>query len=200
MDKKLLKDTQGRPLTQSLFLELGYNLKYAIFTLGDKDRKFKGKDYISLKDRFLEAEDITEYTFANKWLLNWDHWKRLNANKLLTPHFEKWRYELELSIRSSAIQSIITESGGEKGFQAAKWLAAFTPLPPGLDYEETEALVVGQNSRMWHYREQILITEIAFTRERLAIVVSALHGTREQHGVMFGSIDEALLDRIIGFR
>lgn len=124
IDKKNLKDTQGRPLTQSLFLELGYNLKYAIFTLNDEDRKFKDKHYISLKKRFLEAEDVTEYVFANTWLLNWDHWKRLNANKLLTSHFEKWRFELELLIRSSAIQSIIEESSGEKGFQAAKWLAS----------------------------------------------------------------------------
>ena len=124
MDKNKLRDTQGRPLTQSLFLELGYNLQYAIYTLNDEDKLFKGKTYISLKKKFLEAEDVTEYVFANEWLLNWDHWKRLGANKLLTPHFEKWRYELELLIRSSAIQSIISESGGEKGFQAAKWLAS----------------------------------------------------------------------------
>lgn len=124
MDKSKLKDAQGRALTQSLFLELGYNLKYAIFTLGDDDRIFKEKKYISLKKRFLEAEDVTEYTFANRWLINWDHWKRLSANKLLAPYFDKWRYELELSIRSSAIQSIIEESGGDKGFQAAKWLAS----------------------------------------------------------------------------
>lgn len=124
MDKSKLKDTQGRPLTQSLFLELGYNTKYAIFTLGDEDRTYKGKDYISLKKRFLEMEDVTEYVFANMYLLNWDHWQRLNANKLLTAHFEKWRYELELSIRASAIQAIISESSGEKGFQAAKWLAS----------------------------------------------------------------------------
>lgn len=123
MDKSKLKDTQGRPLTQSLFLELGYNLKYAIFTLNDEDREFKGKTYVSLKKRYIEMEDITEYAFANKWLLNWDHWQRLNSNKLLVPYFDKWRYELELLIRSSAIQSIIAESCGEKGFQAAKWLA-----------------------------------------------------------------------------
>lgn len=123
-DKKLLKDTQGRPLTQSLFLELGYNVKYALFTLGDDDRKYKGKPYISLKKLFLYAEDVTEYVFATKYLINWDHWQRLNANKALQPYFEKWRYELELQIRASAIQSIISESSGDKGFQAAKWLAS----------------------------------------------------------------------------
>lgn len=124
MDKTKLKDTQGRPLTQGLFLELGYNTKYAIYTLNDEDREYKGQTYISLKKRYLDLEDVTEYVFANTWLINWDHWQRLQSNKSIFPFIEKWRYELELSIRSSAIQSIITESGGDKGFQAAKWLAS----------------------------------------------------------------------------
>lgn len=124
MEKSKLKDTQGRPLTQSLFLELGYNTKYAIYTLNDEDRTYKGNDYISLKKRYLELEDVTEYVFANSWLINWDHWLRLQSNKAIMPFIEKWRYELELSIRSSAIQSIIAESSGDKGFQAAKWLAS----------------------------------------------------------------------------
>ena len=56
--------------------------------------------------------------------LGWDHWMKLNGNQQLKKHFDKWRVELELSIRSAAIKSIIdTASDSDKGFQASKWLA-----------------------------------------------------------------------------
>lgn len=123
IDKKRLKDTAGRPLTQSLFLENGYNVKYAVYTLKDDDHEWEGNTYISLKKLFLEMEDPTEYEFANLHLLGWSHWQRMNANKLMTKHFEEWREELELSLRAQGIRAIIDQSADEKGFQAAKWLA-----------------------------------------------------------------------------
>jgi hypothetical protein len=114
----------GRALTQSLFLECGYNTQHAIFTLNDEDKEYKGKTYISLKRLFLEAEDPIEYEFAKQHLLGWQHWQRLNRNKMLGPIFEEWREELELSIRSAAVKGLIDESvTGEKPFQAQKWLA-----------------------------------------------------------------------------
>ena len=36
---------------------------------------------------------------------------------------EQWRMELELKLRSQAVMDIRDLSSGEKGFQAAKWLA-----------------------------------------------------------------------------
>jgi hypothetical protein len=124
MDKLKMKDSMGRALTQSLFLECGYNTQHAIFTLNDEDKEYKGKTYISLKRLFLEAEDPIEYEFAKQYLLGWQHWQRLNKNKMLSPIFEEWREELELSIRSAAVKGLIDESvTGEKPFQAQKWLA-----------------------------------------------------------------------------
>ena len=38
-----------KPLTQSLFLELGYT-KFALYTLKDDDHVYKGKTYLSIKD------------------------------------------------------------------------------------------------------------------------------------------------------
>lgn len=124
MDKTKMKDSLGRALTQSLFLEMGYNAEAAIYTLDDQDKTYKGKVYLSLKRLFLEASDPIEYDFATEHLIGWQHWQRLNRNKALAPHFVEWREELELSIRSAAVRGLIDESvDGDKPFQAQKWLA-----------------------------------------------------------------------------
>lgn len=124
VDKKLLKDTMGRPLTQGLFLEINYNTDYAVYTLDDEDKTYNGKVYPSLKKLFLKCEDPTEYKFAKTYLLNWNHWKRLNANKVLREYFDEWREELEIMLRSDAVASILEMTADDGGnFQAAKWLA-----------------------------------------------------------------------------
>jgi hypothetical protein len=122
VDKKLLKDTMGRPLTQGLFLEIGYNTEYAVYTLDDEDKTYKDKLYPSLKKLYLACEDPTEYKFSKIYLLNWQHWKRLNANKVLKEYFDEWREELEIMLRSEAVATIL-EMTTENNFQAAKWLA-----------------------------------------------------------------------------
>lgn len=122
MDKSVLKSTNGIPLTQSLFLEIGYT-DYAVFTLKDEDYEYNGKVYPSLKRLFIEMEDVGEYLFACEYLLGWDHWLRLCGNKQVNKHIEKWRYELELKLRSKAIFEIRAKATTEKGINAAKWLA-----------------------------------------------------------------------------
>lgn len=110
-------------MTQALFLEIGYQVDKAVFTLKDDDHEYEGNTYPSLKRLFLEMEDPTEYEFANKYLLGWSHWKRMNENKALKKHFEEWREELELRLRAQGIRAIIDQSCDDKGFQAAKYLA-----------------------------------------------------------------------------
>ena len=119
IDKTLLKDKMGRPLTQSLFLELGYNTEYALYTLGE----YNGKMYPSLKRLYLECGDPTEYEFAKRYLLSYKHWVRLQENKSIIPYIEEWRDELEVAIRSAAIFGIMDQASGENGYQANKWLA-----------------------------------------------------------------------------
>ena len=122
MDKSKLQDTMGRPLTQSLFLELGYKTEFAIYTLKDDDYTYEGKVYPSLKRLYLEEKDPTEYTFACSNLLGWKHWLRLCANKIILKHIEEWREELEVKLRSEGIKkAFLSAEGGS--FQAAKWLA-----------------------------------------------------------------------------
>ena len=123
IDKSLLKDTQGRPLTQGLFLEVSYNTKYAVYTLKEDHYEYEGKVYPSLKRLFLEMEDVVEYDFANRYLLGWNHWKRIQENKLFSQHIHEWREELELKLRSQAVRDILDMTADEKSFQAAKWIA-----------------------------------------------------------------------------
>lgn len=124
LPKDKLKDTMGRPLTQSLFLEMGYNVPYAVYTLNDEDKEYQERIYPSLKRLFLECEDPTEYVFAKTHLLGWGHWQRLNENKMLRPYFDEWRVELEVALRSDAIRSIMDLTVQDTAnFQAAKWLA-----------------------------------------------------------------------------
>lgn len=124
IDKNKLVDGMGRPLTQSLFLEIGYREEFAVYSLKDLDHHYKGKVYPSLKRLYLAHEDTVEYDFATTYLLGWNHWKRLNENKQLRKHFDEWREELELKIRSQAVKDIMDQCASEGGsFQAAKWLA-----------------------------------------------------------------------------
>lgn len=123
IDKEQLQDTMGRPLTQSLFLELGYS-EYSVYTLKEQDYAYKGKNYPSLKRLYLKEEDVTEYEFATKHLLGWQHWKRLCENKQIRKHIDDWREELELKIRSQAIRDMQGLCASENGnFSAAKFLA-----------------------------------------------------------------------------
>jgi len=123
VDKGKLKDSRGRPLTQGLFLEVGYNTEFAVYTQKDEDFEYEGKVYPSLKKIYLAHEDPTEYDFACTYLLGWNQWQRICRNKVFSKMIDEWREELELKLRSQAVMAIRDLSEGEKGFQAAKWLA-----------------------------------------------------------------------------
>lgn len=124
VDKAKLLDDGGRPLTQALFLELNYNEKYALYTLKEQDHVWNGNTYPSLKRLYLATEDPTEYEFATKYLLSWNHWKRICENKVLGRYIAEWREELEIKLRSRAIRDIQSLCESENGnYQAAKFLA-----------------------------------------------------------------------------
>jgi len=122
IDKSKMLDNRGRPLTQSLFLEKGYT-DFSVFTLKEDDYEYKGKVYPSLKKLYIQHEDPTEYDFATKYLLGWQHWKKITENRALLVEIEQWREELELKIRSQAVKDMIDQSVEGGSFQASKWLA-----------------------------------------------------------------------------
>lgn len=119
--KDKMVDSSGRPITQSMFLEVGYS-EAAIFTFKDNDHTYEGRVYPSLKKLYLLEEDPTEYEFASKYLLGWRHWNRLCENKLIRKEIDEWREELEMKLRSRAVKEMI-KSAEKGGVQASKWLA-----------------------------------------------------------------------------
>lgn len=120
-DRSKFKDSQGRLLTQSLFVENFYNTDFAMYTLNDEDKTYKGKVYPSLRRLYLETMDPTEYTFATTYLWGWEHWQRLLANKAIREEVEKWREELEVKVRANAVACIMSK--GVDSFSAAQWVA-----------------------------------------------------------------------------
>lgn len=148
--KDQMLDTAGRPITQSLFLEIGYT-DSAIYTLKEDDYEYKGKIYPSLKKLYLASEDPTEYEFAKTYLLNWRHWQRICENKILQKHIDEWREELEVKLRSRAVLQAI-KNANKGGFQAAKWLAdrgwAGRPAgrPSKLEIEKEKKVAANINS------------------------------------------------------
>ena len=121
VDREKFLDSEGRPLTQSLFLELKYE-NAAVYTLKDVDFEYKGKKLLSIKRLYLETADPTEYEFATKYFLGWSHWQRICENKAIMKHIQEWRDELEIKIRSRAVRLNIAHAEGGS-YQAAKWLA-----------------------------------------------------------------------------
>lgn len=122
IDKSKMKDEGGKPYTQSLFLEPLYNTEFAIYTMKSEDHIHKGVYYPSIKRLYLEMEDVTEYDFANTYFLDWDHWLRLNENKLIRTYIDKWRTELEMKLRSKAIKGMLKQAD-TGSYQALKFLA-----------------------------------------------------------------------------
>lgn len=124
VEKSKFLDAQGKPLTQGLFLEINYDDRYAVYTLKDQDHEWQGNSYPSLKRLYLAEEDPTEYIFASKHLLGWNHWLRICENKALAKHIAEWRNELELKLRAQAVRALRDMCNSENGnFQAAKFLA-----------------------------------------------------------------------------
>lgn len=121
IDKTKFKDAMGRPLTQSLFLEPNYNTEFAFYTLKGEDHEYEGNLYYSLKKLYLEMSDPMEYEFATTYLIDWDHWERLQGNAIIMKHIEKWRKELDLKLASEGFRMILDQS--ETNYQASKWLA-----------------------------------------------------------------------------
>jgi len=119
IDKSRMVDSMGRPITQSLFLEVGYS-DMAIFTLKENNYEYNGTIYPSLKQLYLEMGDVTEYEFANTYLLGWQHWKRICENKVVRKYIDEWREELEYKVRSKSVKALLVaaESGN---YQAAKF-------------------------------------------------------------------------------
>ena len=121
-NRKKFKNKTGNYIVQGLFLEDSYNTNLAVYTFDGEDKTYKGKVYPSLKRLYLEYGDVKEYSFANKYLYDWPHWERLCKNVIVSRHIEMWRRELELSLESESMLTMVSLADGGS-YQAAKYLA-----------------------------------------------------------------------------
>ena len=110
MDKNKFKDKMGRWITSGLFKETSQSNAYVVYTL-DEARKY-----------YLECNDPTGYIFATTFLEGYKHFLALKESPTLVHHITQWEDELEVKIRSQAIQNIHTTSKGVNGYQASKYL------------------------------------------------------------------------------
>ena len=90
---------------------------------------FEGPDSIytfdEMRKNYLEMEDLLEYEFAEKYFDGWVHWEKLLANPKVREQIEQWRKELDLKVRSRALQSLMQEASDyqNRGFvQANRYL------------------------------------------------------------------------------
>ena len=105
------KDTKGHWFTVGIFKELSSNPNTVLYTL-EEARQF-----------YLECNDITGYTFSTTFLGGWKHWLALHNSPKVEPLIREWEEELEVKLRSKAVQNIIDLAKGDKGYQASKYLA-----------------------------------------------------------------------------
>lgn len=75
------------------------------------------------KDVFLDCRDPSEYSPAMALLGDWEHWLEVRNHALIKPHVDKWQAELEVKLRSEAIQQMKQHAKQPGGTAAAKWLA-----------------------------------------------------------------------------
>lgn len=115
------KNTNGVWLTRELFLETAQNKDNVRYTLKTED----SGGYPSLYRLYMEADDVTEYTFALQHLGGWTHWKLLASAAFFQSYVSEWREELEIRNRSRALAKIIETAGGSSkdAFAAQKFVA-----------------------------------------------------------------------------
>ena len=112
--------------TESLFYEMGRKGATGlepVFTLKERDHK----GYLSIRRKYLEIADPTEYKFAQKMFRSWDHWKTLTNSKFFKPHLESMREELRSKLASDRYFEILetaqSSKGTATGVSASKWIS-----------------------------------------------------------------------------
>ena len=120
--QELFKDSIGRWRTASLFEETCDDpAKYPpIYTLNGGDTS----SCVSLKDKYLELADTTEYVFAKMYLGGYDHWKRICESYVLKPYIADWRLELDKRLQANYLTQLreIAAGTGNAALSATKYL------------------------------------------------------------------------------
>jgi len=113
VDRTKFLDGSGKRVVSQLFKEFARpDVKYKpVYTLQE------------WKDVFLDLRDPSEYSAAMALLGDWEHWLEVRNHALIKPHIDKWQAELDVKLRSEAIQQMKAHAKQPGGTAAAKWLA-----------------------------------------------------------------------------
>ena len=122
----LMKDTVGRFFTRGLFKEMSYmdqDKRNPVMTLKLFDLEEEG--LVSFKRVFVDLGDPSGYIPAMVLLGSWDHWLKLCDRHWFRPELARAEDELDIKLRSTAINDIkkIASGGSGSALQAAKYLA-----------------------------------------------------------------------------
>lgn len=122
MEPKLnFRNSSGARYLKGLFYEESRDKFSVVYTLKDHDHQ----GYRSLYLLYMECGDLTEYKFAMSHLDGWEHWEMLTSCNWFSPFVERWRRELELRIRSTALGAILSvaaDTANPTSYHANKYL------------------------------------------------------------------------------
>lgn len=109
-------------IIRGLFFEetLTSDKSTVLYTLKDRDHM----GFPSLYRLYMALSDPLEHEFAETYFECWEHWEQLCECEWFKPLISRWRKELDLVIRSTALKMIReeAESGTANSYQANKLL------------------------------------------------------------------------------
>lgn len=120
-DKPSFKNSMGHWYTLGLFYEtVNADKSTVVYTLKDEDHM----GFPSLYRLYMEADDPTEFLFAQTYLGGWSHWLAIANASWFKEYAERWRKELELRTKARALQSIkaAAAANGRDALQANRFL------------------------------------------------------------------------------
>ena len=124
IDKSKLVNANGQKYLRRLFIEQSYQAndrESVSYTLSDTDHH----TYPSLYRLYLEENDPSEYRFAEKYFVNYQHWKLLCDCSWFQPTLFRMREALEQKIQSDLLEkvdSISKDTEHRNQFEAIKLL------------------------------------------------------------------------------
>lgn len=122
----VFKNSNGQLYTKRLFYETsgGLNDKSTvIYTLKDSDYTVDGVTYLSLYQRYLDMEDLTEFDFASTFFDSYEHFRILCQAEWFFEHVTRWRNELKLKLKAKALhrlKAVSSDTQNKNYFEANK--------------------------------------------------------------------------------
>lgn len=153
MKTSKFRNATNTRILKGLFFETTPSDKSSVvYTLKDQDHL----GYPSLFCLYMEAEDQTEYEFAETYLDGYEHWEMLCDCSWFKPYVQRWRKELELKLKARYLAQIKAAAEGDspQALANAKYL-----LEKGWEKPVTSGKGRGRPSK----------TEVAAEAERIAL-------------------------------